>query len=310
MINTQSILSGFRAMLGSKDVHFALFIALLFFVPTPTQVYVDDMYNEESMEEKLKILRWYLLFNHLYCGVVILLTQHVSKAYYNFMQIQVCIAAVCQCFTLIWVAQTLFVNDKLLENTVEETKEFQTYTNWLVVELWALIAVFGSNSAFLLVRSQVQQKLTLEIEELYTTEITDFLQSQQSLMSIINTLMSPVFILFGMRYNLTADMLGYSYLNFELYFASIQAFAVFYLIFVNYHESIDCFHAVWIKVGPLIHAFLTILAFFVIPLTNICSMIAKRKEFNASMFTGSLYVYPIISVAILIEFFIQILPVF
>lgn len=304
MINTQSILSGFRAMLGSADVHFALFIALLFFVPTPTQVYVDEMENEEFMQMHLKNLRMYLLFCHLYCGAVILLTKLVSRTFYTFMQIQVCLAAICQCFTLIWVAQVLFVDDKLVEDTLNETKEFQTYTNWLVVELWALIAVFGSNSAFLFIRSQVSQKLTLDIEELYTTEDTDFLQSQQSLMSIINTLMTPVFILYGMKYNLTADMLGYSYLNFELYIASVQAFSVFYLIFVNFHDSIECLQPVWIKVGPLIHAVLTVLAFIVIPLTNIASMIAKRKEFNASMFTGSLYVYPMLSATILVEFFI------
>ena len=74
MINTQSILSGFRAMLGSADVHFALFIALLFFVPSPTQVYVDEMESEEFMQMHLKNLRMYLLFSHLYCGAVILLT--------------------------------------------------------------------------------------------------------------------------------------------------------------------------------------------------------------------------------------------
>jgi uncharacterized membrane protein YjdF len=74
MIYTFSIISGFRAMLGSIGVQLAMFLALLFMVTVPQQTYINEPYEGANAEvqSELGTLRSYLLFNHLFCGVIII----------------------------------------------------------------------------------------------------------------------------------------------------------------------------------------------------------------------------------------------
>lgn len=48
MIFTYSIISGFRAILGSIGVHVAMFFAMILFVRTPLEPYVNDNMPDSS----------------------------------------------------------------------------------------------------------------------------------------------------------------------------------------------------------------------------------------------------------------------
>jgi hypothetical protein len=45
MIFTFSVISGFRAMLGSIGVQLAMFVALVFYVNVPKQAYINEPYE-------------------------------------------------------------------------------------------------------------------------------------------------------------------------------------------------------------------------------------------------------------------------
>lgn len=77
-----------------------------------------------------------------------------------------------------------------------------------------MIAIVGSNGSFLFVRSLVTQKTFLNVAELFRTETTDFLESQQVLLSIFNSLITPIFILSAMINNGSPEMVGYGILEF------------------------------------------------------------------------------------------------
>lgn len=92
--------------------------------------------------------------------------------------------------------------------------------------------------------------------------------------------------------------------------SSIQAFAAFYITFVSFFKSWEFLESKWIYIGPIIHAIFTISAFILIPLTVIISMFVSSADIETSRYSGGLHVYPIASFAIIIQFFIQIFPIF
>lgn len=61
-------------MLGSIGLQFAMFLALLLMVTVPQQTYINEPYEGANLEVQgeLGSLRSYLLFNHLFCGVIII----------------------------------------------------------------------------------------------------------------------------------------------------------------------------------------------------------------------------------------------
>lgn len=93
-------------------------------------------------------------------------------------------------------------------------REFEEFSSWLTVELWALIAIIGSNAGFLFVRALITQKTFLNVADLFRTETTDFLESQQVLLTIVNSLVTPIFIVSAMLNNGTPGMVGENILNF------------------------------------------------------------------------------------------------
>ena len=73
----------------------------------------------------------------------------------------------------------IFYHDRTVEDDSLFTTEFEKFTAWCLVELWAIIAIFGSNAGYLLTRALITQKTYLEAADVYKTETTDFLESQQ-----------------------------------------------------------------------------------------------------------------------------------
>lgn len=68
------------------------------------------------MEGHVINLRNYLAANHLFCGIVIIAGQRVNKAYFTLMQCMIIIATMTQLFSMIWVAQMIFVDDRSIDN--------------------------------------------------------------------------------------------------------------------------------------------------------------------------------------------------
>jgi hypothetical protein len=73
MIYTFSVISGFRAIIGSVGVQVAMAIAMLFMVVVPTQSYVTEPYAgaDSEMQNKLSSLKIYMMINHFFCGIII-----------------------------------------------------------------------------------------------------------------------------------------------------------------------------------------------------------------------------------------------
>lgn len=92
--------------------------------------------------------------------------------------------------------------------------------------------------------------------------------------------------------------------------SSIQAFVAFYITFISFFKSWEFLESKWIFIGPIIHAIFTITAFILIPLTVIISMFISGADIQNSVYSGGLHVYPIASFAIIIQFVVQILPIF
>jgi hypothetical protein len=85
MIFTFSIISGFRALLGSIGVQLAMFLALLFLMKVPQQTYINEPFEGANAEVagELSLLRSYLLFNHFFCGAIIITGQRVLPGFFT-----------------------------------------------------------------------------------------------------------------------------------------------------------------------------------------------------------------------------------
>lgn len=88
----------------------------------------------------------------------------------------------------------------------------------------------------------------------------------------------------------------------------IQAVSIFYLVFVSFFKC-PSWLPVWIKIGPLIHAVLTITDFVIIPLLSLFSLFVNFDTVSSSMAGSALLLYPLTCIVVLIWFPIQILPI-
>ena len=93
-------------------------------------------------------------------------------------------------------------------------------------------------------------------------------------------MITPIFILNAMLTNSRHEneLSDSGTLKFQLALSYFQALSVFYLTFVSFHESWSCLEGIWLLVGPVIHAILTIATFIVIPLTVIISVYISEDD--------------------------------
>lgn len=162
MIFTFSIISGFRALLGSIGVQLAMFLALLFLVKVPQQTYINEPFEGANAEVagELSLLRSYLLFNHFLCGAIIITGQRVLPGFFTMVQCLTILAMMSQIVSLILVCQNLFITDKAYDQA-NLTFEFEEFTGWLSIELWTIIGIIAANSVFLFFRSIFAQRMNL-----------------------------------------------------------------------------------------------------------------------------------------------------
>lgn len=89
--------------------------------------------------------------------------------------------------------------------------------------------------------------------------------------------------------------------EFQHPFAIFQIVTIFYVFFISYHRSPERIAPIWIKIGPIIHAFFIVLDFLIIPLVVIIHFMTKTDEIKQSLFTGPLLIYPLIGIYSMIQ---------
>jgi hypothetical protein len=84
MIFTYSIISGFRAILGSIGIQSAMLFVTYFFVKPPTQPYTEEPSpgDNELLANKMNILWWYICGTHLYCTQALFATQFAREDWF------------------------------------------------------------------------------------------------------------------------------------------------------------------------------------------------------------------------------------
>jgi len=100
------------------------------------------------------------LFNHFFCGVMIIIGQRVLPGFFTMVQCLTILAMMSQIISLILMCQNLFVTDKSSDQT-NLTPQFEEFTGWLSIEVWTIIGIIASNSVFLFFRSIFAQRMTL-----------------------------------------------------------------------------------------------------------------------------------------------------
>jgi hypothetical protein len=81
MIYLYSIISGFRAILGSIGIQAAMALSLLFFVTIPTDAYLNaepEPGDNAKIESTLRFLYWQMFAAHVASLLVMIFSQYVS----------------------------------------------------------------------------------------------------------------------------------------------------------------------------------------------------------------------------------------
>lgn len=219
------------------------------------------------------------------------------------------VAMMTQIISLILICQNLFLTDKSADQD-NLTPQFEEFIGWLTIELWNIIGIIASNSVFLFFRSIFAQRSHLSVSVMAKHENTDFLEGQQVLTTLYNSLMAPIFINIAIRLKFPNESTGYWILDYQLPFAVFQAVTSLYLIFASFHTAWDFMQSWWIFVGPVIHAVFAILDFVVIPLAIIIQIFVSGKSVSDGLFTAGLWIYPLLCFGILGQFVLQVLPIF
>ena len=74
------------------------------------------------------------------------------------------------------------------------------------------------------------------------------------------------------------------------------------MTFVGYLKSPQWAGVTWIKVAPVVHLFLLVLAMLVIPLMVAIQTFSMWSDIHQSVFSGPLLLYPFISICVILQF--------
>ena len=111
MVFLYSIISGFRAILGSVAIQFAMAACLLFFVKVPTRSYEVEPYDgaDESLQSQLQTLYILMLATHLFCSLSICGSQFASDKQFIAVQVVMIFAMMCQVMNITSVCSFMFL---------------------------------------------------------------------------------------------------------------------------------------------------------------------------------------------------------
>lgn len=174
------------------------------------------------------------------------------------------------------------------------------------------IACLVANTLYLFCRSIFTQRIHLKIGAMLSGESTDFLESQQTLAGLFVNFVAPLQIsLFIDRkyHDQNEKDAGHQMLNYQMRLQWFQSISIFYLVFVSFFKC-PSWLPVWIKIGPLIHAGLTLMSFLIIPLLSLFSLFANFDTISSSMAGSALLLYPLVCIVVVFVWFpLQVLPI-
>lgn len=126
------------------------------------------------------------------------------------------------------------------------TPEYDQYFKWLQLEICVFSACMFANMIFLAIRSCILQKITLITPNLLINMDTDYLESQQILLSMFVTFVVPVCYLSVLKYEFNNHSEGIDgdipvndndivikVVNFQLPVAVVQSVAMAFMLFVS-----------------------------------------------------------------------------
>lgn len=168
------------------------------------------------------------------------------------------------------------------------TPEYIKFNNWLMIELVIFGATISGNIVFLLTRSIASQKIVIGVKRMIHGETTDFLESRSIILGIYIQMHAPMVMLYFIKHEMSDSKVAdptSELVTTSFYRALFQAAACLYLTFVSFiNPPFQFLSSFWLDIGPLIHGFLTIAAFVVIP----CFEIWYRAKFEDNQFACEL----------------------
>lgn len=190
-----SIISGFRAILGSIAIQLAMGIVTIFIVNAPDTPYLVEPFEGANAElhAKLEYLLLMISVTHVICFAAQFTEQYINERWFELMQVGVCLSMVAQVCNVTLICQFLIL-EKQFE--VDMAPNYDEFRFWLEVEVLVFAAGIASNVIYLFVRSFVQQKITLRVTQMKQDVNTDYLESQSFMLCIFLTFVVPACVLF------------------------------------------------------------------------------------------------------------------
>jgi len=164
MVYLYSIISGFRAILGSTGIQMAMAMALLFFVRVPKVIYTDDTNqpeNEEDLIAELSNLWWMMIAVHLLCFTAMILSQFTNERFFEEANLISILAMLSQVVNITRICDYTVLQ---YESSIPVSREFDIFKYWLMCEIVVFAAGIFGYFVFLLIRSFVTQKMTLRVQ--------------------------------------------------------------------------------------------------------------------------------------------------
>jgi hypothetical protein len=120
MVYLYSIVSGFRAVLGSVAIQVAMAACLLLFVSAPETPFVNEPYPgaNEELAERLETLNLMTTLTHLFCAACIAGSQFTPEKQFVTVQVIMIFSMMCQILNLTFICDYLFLES---ETNVEMT---------------------------------------------------------------------------------------------------------------------------------------------------------------------------------------------
>ncbi len=143
MVYLYSIISGFRAILGSTGIQMAMAMAVLLLVRVPKVVYHEDTNQAENEDliAELSNLWWMMITVHLFCFAANFLSQYTPKSFFeesNFILILAMLFQVINITTICSYSVFEYESSLLL------SPEFDIFKYWLICEIVVFAAgIFG-----------------------------------------------------------------------------------------------------------------------------------------------------------------------
>ena len=160
MIYTNSIVDGFKVIIGAFPIHFAMFGALIFTIRIPR----DD---NGDRNDKATFLYCFMTFNHMLLGVTSAFNTVLEVPLKSRNMGHVClsefnIVAMCGSLCNILLISNQWVFNDSIVGVKEMNADWELFTFWTVIELLVFTSTIFCNMIWLFCRSLCRNTTDLE----------------------------------------------------------------------------------------------------------------------------------------------------